>query len=282
MGIFQDDTRIIERDGRLTATLSRDWEIWGPNGGYVAAIALRAAGAVAPAGHRPATVSVQYLSAAKFAEVNCQVEPVRQGRNAWCLNVALLQEGKRFLQAQVWTTDKKDGPRSREHVMPDAAKPDALKTIEELLPKDAPRSRFWSNIDCKPLKFRPWGERSPDGPVIRAWYRFKDFAPTTDAFLDNSRPLLLIDTLLWPAYTTGLSAPPDFIAPSLDVTAWFHELPGESEWLFVDAHSGTASDGLIHGFTRVWSEDGRLLASGGSQMLHVARRVEAPVVSEKS
>ena len=32
-------------DGRYRATLSQEWEIWGPMGGYVAAIGLRAAGA---------------------------------------------------------------------------------------------------------------------------------------------------------------------------------------------------------------------------------------------
>jgi hypothetical protein len=76
MGKFQDDTVLTEQGGRLFATLSRDWEIWGPNGGYVAAIALRAAGKIAPAGHGPATISVQYLSVAQFADVEAVVEPV--------------------------------------------------------------------------------------------------------------------------------------------------------------------------------------------------------------
>ena len=46
MGDFELDTRLegVEPEaGRFRAHLSRDWEIWGPNGGYVAAIALRAA-----------------------------------------------------------------------------------------------------------------------------------------------------------------------------------------------------------------------------------------------
>jgi hypothetical protein len=33
---------------RFTAMVHDDWEIWGPEGGYVAAIALRAAGAASP------------------------------------------------------------------------------------------------------------------------------------------------------------------------------------------------------------------------------------------
>ena len=55
MGDFALDTAVSGEDGRYTATLSHDWEIWGPNGGYVAAIALRAAGAHSRF-DRPATV----------------------------------------------------------------------------------------------------------------------------------------------------------------------------------------------------------------------------------
>jgi acyl-CoA thioesterase len=111
VGSFAADTEVHEEGGKLRATLSRDWEIRGPNGGYVASIALRAAGKVAPPDHRPATFSCQYLAAGQFADVG--VEPVRKGRNAWCLNVVLMQSGKRILQAQVWTTNKSDGPRTR-------------------------------------------------------------------------------------------------------------------------------------------------------------------------
>jgi hypothetical protein len=44
MGNLDDDTRLIGAEGLYTTQLSPDWKIWEPNGGYVAAIALRAAG----------------------------------------------------------------------------------------------------------------------------------------------------------------------------------------------------------------------------------------------
>ena len=46
MANFLDDTRVEGIDGeseRWRAVLSPSWAVWGPNGGYVAAIALRAA-----------------------------------------------------------------------------------------------------------------------------------------------------------------------------------------------------------------------------------------------
>ena len=68
MGDFAVDTAIEGDAGHYRATLSRDWEIWGPNGGYVAAIALRAAGAESRFA-RPASFSAQFLSSARFEEV---------------------------------------------------------------------------------------------------------------------------------------------------------------------------------------------------------------------
>ena len=47
MGDLANDTAIQPRgDGCYAASLSADWEIWGPMGGYVAACALRAAAAL--------------------------------------------------------------------------------------------------------------------------------------------------------------------------------------------------------------------------------------------
>jgi acyl-CoA thioesterase len=270
MGKLQDDTALFTRDGKLFATLSRDWEIWGPNGGYVAAIALRAAGKVAPAGHRPATISVQYLSAGQFAEAETVVDPVKKGRSAWCINVSLVQDGKRFLQAQVWTTDRSDGPTTREIAMPDVPSHAGLRSWEEILPPDAPRSTFWGNFESKPLTVFEMGQPNPKGSMAQDWYRFRDFDAGGDPFLDCARALLLIDTIPWPAFNRGLTTRADYIAPTLDVSAWFHEPPG-AEWLFVDAHSGTSGGGLIQGTVRVWTEDGRLAATGASHML-VAKR----------
>ena len=155
MGALADDTAIRDEGGRLAATLSGDWEIWGPNGGYVSAIALRAAGKIAPPDHRPATFSGQYLSVGQFADVEIEAEAVRKGRNAWCINVALVQSGKRFLQAQVWTTNKSEGPAKLERKMPDVKLPGALKSWAELEPlqKDEKPFRFWDNIEAKPARY---------------------------------------------------------------------------------------------------------------------------------
>jgi acyl-CoA thioesterase II len=275
MGNLADDTmRFGRKAAGFPPRLSRDWEIWGPNGGYVSAIALRAAGKIAPPDHRPATFSGQYLSAGQFADVEIEAEAVRKGRNAWCINVALVQNGKRLLQAQVWTTNKSEGPAKLERKMPDVKLPGALKSWAELEPlqKDEKPFRFWDNIEAKPARYFGRGKADPLGSILQGWHRYIGFTPTPDPFLDFSRALILIDTLQWPAFNRGLAEHPSYIAPSLDVTAWFHSAPGAAQWLLADAHADTALGGLIHGGVDIWSEDGRLIASGGSNMLHVAPR----------
>jgi len=278
MGRLHLDTA-VRRDGeRLVADLSRDWEIWGPNGGYVSAVALRAAGAAVPDGHRPATLSVQYVGVGGFGETECRVTPVKQGRSAWLVNVELVQAGKVFLQAQVWTTSRTDGPVTAEAVMPDVPGHETLMTYEEHAQRHygdqaPPPHVFWSNFDGKPLKWQPFdGPRQPGLAQLSEWFRFRGFEPGDDPFLDFGRAVILLDTLIWPTHHRGLPEAPDYIAPSLDLTVWFHDPPGAAEWLLVDGVADTARAGLIHGHSRLWTEDGRLVATGGSNLLHTPRR----------
>jgi acyl-CoA thioesterase len=56
-----------------------------------------------------------------------------------------------------------------------------------------------------------------------------------DAFLDAARCLLPIETMPWPTFHCSLTAPPGYIAPSLDLAVWLHEPANGAEWLLVDA-----------------------------------------------
>ena len=271
MAGFANDTAVDLRDGKFCATLSRDWEIWGPNGGYIASIALRAAGKVAPPDHRPATFSCQYLSVGQFAPVEIEAIPVRQGRNAWCISVAIQQNGKRLLQAQVWTTNKTDGPSKIDRAFPAVKHHSELKTWAELFPDAGESYAFWRNFEGKPASFFRRGEADPRGSVNQDWYRFREFEPTNDVFLDYARALVMIDTGPWPAFCRAFGDQPDYVAPTLDVTAWFHTPLGDAEWFLADTRADVAANGLIHGTVDIWSEDGRAVATGGSNLLVVPR-----------
>ena len=269
MGDFAIDTAIDGRDGHYTARLSRDWEIWGPNGGYIAAIALRAAGAASGL-QRPATFTCHFLSVAEFDVVDLTVVTLRAAKRAASVRVSMTQASRPILEALGWIVD--DGLRGLEHddtEMPSAAPPEALKSTDELIPEadKAQRHRFWANFEVRPLAWVPWNERTPQRPVWREWYRFRPRATFDDPFVDAARSLLLIDTISWPAACLPHVPQNEYLAPSLDVSVQFHRAAPTSPWLLCEATAPIAQHGLIGGQTRVWSAEGHLLASGVGQLL---------------
>jgi acyl-CoA thioesterase II len=270
MGDFELDTRLEPLDadaGRYRSRLSRDWEIWGPNGGYVAAIALRAAGCVARIA-RPASLCGHFLRVADFAPVDVEVAPIHLGRRSESLRVSMRQAGRPVFEALVRTAAEGPGLAHAHGPPPQVPPPEALPDPASLRTDAGPPYPFWNNLDARvvdPARFRqPTGE-----PIWREWYRFTPRARFEDPFVDAGRLLLLIDTLGWPAACRPHPRDSGFQAPSLDVTAWFHELAPDSEWLLADHVSPVAERGLIGCRGQVWSRDGRLLATGGAQLFCV-------------
>lgn len=268
MGDFERDTRVEGGAGRYTITLSSDWDIWGPNGGYLAAIALRAAGAEAKI-RRPATFAAHYLSVARFAPVDVEVTALRLGKRSESYRVSMWQDGKRILEALTRTAAESDGLEhdvARAPVVPDPA---GLKSSDELWKQDRPRFAFWQNLEQRPTDWDPRDPPPPRDPEHVSWYRFRPRATFDDPFTDAARSLLLIDTMIWPA-AWRKHLPNDYYAPNLDVVAWFHRLEPQSEWLLCEAHAPIAHGGLIGGTARIWTEDRRLVASGGEQLACVS------------
>jgi acyl-CoA thioesterase II len=269
VGDFAVDTEVVGSDGEYRATLSSDWEIWGPNGGYVATIALRAAGAESRFS-RPASFTGHFLSVAKFEEVDISVEVVRSTRIADSLLVRMSQGDKPVHIALVWTIDEIDGLQHDAAPVPDVPMPTELKSAEELHVMDDARPRFvfWENIEQRPLDWLDdWDEREPGDPRRRCWYRFRPCASFEDPYVDAARSLLLLDTLGWPAAIRAYAEPMEFLAPSLDISTQFHRLAPGSEWIYVEAVAPVGADGLVGTGGRAWSEDGLLLASAGAQLV---------------
>ncbi|HEX4433301.1 MAG TPA: acyl-CoA thioesterase domain-containing protein, partial [Acidimicrobiales bacterium] len=138
-------------DGRFTAMVHPDWEIWGPCGGYVAALALRAAGAASPL-VRPASFFCHYLSVASFAPVDLEVTALRAGRTVLAQRVGMSQEGRPVLEAMVWSVGEVEGLEHEDVDPPDVPDPDGLPTFGELRPDETRAAmRFWENFDQRPI-----------------------------------------------------------------------------------------------------------------------------------
>jgi acyl-CoA thioesterase-2 len=257
------DTRVEGNGGRYRASISRDWEVWGPNGGYVSVIALRAAG-VETALRRPASFACQYLNVADFGEVDLAVRTLRASRRAAALGVSMTQAGRPILEALVWVVDD-DGAGLEHDVtnMPDVPRPEALQSYEDLRPEGYPWFPFWQNLETRPIGWQR--ERTPGPPVWRAWLRYRPTPTFEDPFLDAGRALLHLDTTMWPA-AHGPHVDPAYIAPNMDLAVQFHRAAPDDEWLLCDATAPLAEGGLVGCHARVWSESGRLLATGTSQL----------------
>ena len=277
---FQADTAVHADGDGFIGNLPPAWGIWGPNGGFMAAVCLRASAARVAVGQRPVTLSVQYLGRPAFGDVDLRVDTVKPGSTA-CHNIVLAQGGVTLLQAQLWTTSRNQGPDVATAVMPDIPGPAGLENLRDYKARRGETEHpFWQNLEARPIGFASAPDADTPDPglqpnMLRQWTRFQGWQPTDDVFLDAGRAALLIDTLVWPAHARGRgsSGPgPDYVAPSLDLTVWFHQAAGPADWLLADVHADTAGQGLIHGAARVWSDDGRLIATGGSQLLVVPPR----------
>jgi acyl-CoA thioesterase-2 len=251
---------------RFRALVHDDWEIWGPEGGYVAAIALRAAGVASPFA-RPASFFCHYLSVAAFAPVDLVVTPLRSGRTVLSQQVEMTQEGRPILQAMVWSVGEVEGLVHHDLRPPAVPDPDELPSTEELRAVRPNRFKFWENFDQRPIDyFDPWPPTEAAAPLWRTWVRCTPRATFDDPWIDAARTLVVLDVLSWPAGSRPHAyLEPQFIAPSLDLYAAFQHSATAEEWLLLDGHSPVADDGLLSWTGRVWTRDHQLVASGGGQ-----------------
>lgn len=272
MGSLDADTRIEAGDasGRYTAELSADWEIWGPCGGYVAAVALRAAGA-ASRFDRPVSFSCHYLGIAAFDTVDLEVTVVRSGRTTESLRVSMTQAGRPILEGQLLTMAPNDGLAHQDLAAPDVPDPaDLLSVAERIAARGEQDSSFpfWSNVDGRPLAWSDeWPPPAPLPPTWRQWERFVPDATFADPWVDAARSVVWIDLCGWPAASLPhMHAEPPWVAVNVDLYVAFHQARPDSAYLLVDGHSHIATEGLIGYTARIWSEDRALVASGGSQL----------------
>ena len=188
MGDLAVDTALSpSTNGSFTATLSRDWEIWGPNGGYMAAIALGAARETSGRA-RPANATVHFLGVASFdATVEVTTTVQRATRQATSVHVRIDQLGKAILAAMVWAVDTGiDGLEHGDAPAPSVPPWHELPTISDRMAADhdatPSRYAFWRNFEQRPttwLGAEAWEQRRLGRAQYEEWLRF-DSPPAAD------------------------------------------------------------------------------------------------------
>ena len=272
MGDLGRDTAVLGGDGRYTCTLSRDWEIWGPMGGYVAAVALRAAGAHSRF-PRPASLVGHFLGVAGFDEVQLTTTTRRAASRAESIAVSMTQGGRPIFDALVWSVA--EGVAGLEHDrsrLGDIGAPEEYPTTAEHLARVGERPNppfaFWNNFESRPLTWIDnWEDREPGEPVWESWERYVVEPDPSDLYLCAARLLVLVDVGSWPGVTRLHVDTKGLYAPSLDLACEFHRIAPGVAPLFVRGEAPSGADGLLGTHQQVWSPDRELLASGVSQLL---------------
>jgi acyl-CoA thioesterase II len=270
MGDLAADTDVVGSVGRYLAKVSRDWEIWGPNGGYIASIALRAAGKHSQFG-RPVSITGHFLGVASFDDVIVEVKTLRLAKRAESMRVSIRQKSDPIFEALVWSCAPLEGLEHELAPSPATFEPESVPPTAQRMAEAGmePLYKFWENFDERSEAWLPreeWLARGPTYPSFERWYRYLPTSTFDDLWVDACRSLILVDTLGWPA-VNQLHVENGFIAPSIDIACTFHRARIHEPWLFAQASSVSANAGVVGCEAKVWARDGALLAMGTSQLL---------------
>ncbi|HET9896435.1 MAG TPA: thioesterase family protein [Streptosporangiaceae bacterium] len=267
------DTEVLANGDGWTATVSEDWMVWFPNGGYLAAIALRAAARQAPS-MVPASLTCHFLTAARVGPADLSVRTLRASSRAQSLSVCMTQDGSVVLEALIWLVAPGiDGFPRRSRPAPPAAPPAGLRSLDGLTPPGVwDWCRLWKRLEVRPLdeleRYAAWPNETLAEPTFRSWLRFRPPLTSDQPVVDAGRSLVTIDVFPYIAalmiYGPGQLT---HYAPTLSLSVSFHSHKPASAWLLMEASSSFSGGGLLAGEVAMWAEDRELVATGITQML---------------
>jgi acyl-CoA thioesterase len=250
--VFDRATAVEARgDGCFVGEITRDyWIVQGPNGGYLAAIALRGATlSLASAERLPRSMHLRYLSPPKAGEFELRVQPMREGGSLTILTVSLQQAGRECLNASVCFSAALSSVAFQDSAPPAARALDEAQPMGQAIPMHA---RFDARIAIG------GGPRSNPRADTGGYLRFADGRPVDmlalAAFWDSWPPAAMFRAET--AFKGGM--------PTVEASVYFRrQLPFDGfradEHVLMHTHSALGRDGFIEEDAEVWSLDGQLL-----------------------
>lgn len=275
---FDRATAVVEVDAAdpaeraFAATLDPGW--WagrGPNGGYLAALLLRAAlVAVDDPARAPRSLTVHFARAPAEGPIDVVVRTERTGRSLSTLSVRATQGGTVAALALVACSV----PWAPAFDWSDATFPTGVAAPDDL-PRVPPDSgpALLANYDVR-WGIGPIPYAAAEGVPAEAggWIRFAGPPRPLDALA------LAAYADAWPPPVFGVVATP-IAAPTVDLTVHFRAPitppdgppPPADAFVLSRFHTRLAVDGFLTEDGELWSADGRLLAE--SRQLALARRL---------
>lgn len=261
---------------KAAAEITSHWDFFGPSGGYLAAILWRAIIQVIDAGMSPLSFTCQYLAQPRPGHAAAEVEVVSRSKRTAVCAAELLVDGTRTVSALARFVHARDGLEIADpHLtQPAVPAPERLRPLLELVPA-AGAAPFMRNVDLRVVTDEAeWPLRRRVRPYSASWVRFEPQACHDERLVDAVRTLILADALIWPAAERAYRGRPTHAARSTDLFVSFLNTDAGTPWLLCETGIASARTGAISGWARVWSQDGRLVAIGLSNM-YCAIRLEA-------
>ena len=239
---------------RWTAEIDPGWTVAGrPNGGYLLALATRAALEAAGQPH-PLAVSAHFLAPSDLGPAELEVRRLRAGRSLSTARVTLVQEGAARLEALVTAgrMDPDADPGWRR-----AAGPDGLAPVEDCVPgrPELPggmRANLLEHIDLRldPATLGCLAGRPGGRLEMRGWVRFSDGRAADPLAL-----LQVVDALPPTSFDLGLAS----WAPTVELTVYLRGVPAPG-WLACIVRGQLWQGGWFDEEAEIWDSAGRLVA----------------------
>jgi len=253
---FDRDTAVRPLDGEpgaFEARIDRGWwVVRGPNGGYVAAILLRALAERVEPERAPRSLTVHYTAPPDEGAVRIETRVERAGRSLSTVTARMLQ-GERVLALALGAFSRpRPGPRFDHVQMPEAAPPEACHSFPSGIPMHDRYQYRWA-IGEPPGS---GSEQALAGGWIRGEEPQRADAPLVTAFTDAWPPACFS----WAQGHERFGA-----VPTVDLTVHFRrDLPlagaRPDDFYLAVFRSRVAEQGFIEEDGEVWSRDGMLLA----------------------
>jgi hypothetical protein len=242
--------------GGLAAVLDPGWDVGAGilNGGYLLAVAARAATVESPHPH-PVALSASYLRATGPGPVTLAVTPGPAGRTLAHSSVLLSDATGPTLVVQATTATLGDEPPLYADPLPD------VPPVEKCLAADAgaqlggrpvPEVGLRRQVETRlDPATAGWAVGAPSGePVMRGYVRLTDGSPP-----DPFSLILFADVLPPTSWGLGLFG----WSPTVQLQVLVRALPAPG-WVLVESRASEVAGGWLDENYRIWDSTGRLVA----------------------
>ncbi len=196
-----------------------------------------------------------------------EVDRIRDGRSFGTRRVVAIQHGRAIFNMAVLFHKEEPGFEHSDP-MPDAPAPETLKTRSEILKAMETVPAGWDPDEDRPIDTRwasqhPFDRHEPQPPNQLVWFKTDGTLPDDPVLhtclLTYASDMTLLDTTMLPhGHSYGDT---NVMMASLDHAMWFHGPFRADEWMLYDQHTPFAGNARGLATAKVFTHDGRLVAT---------------------